>query len=550
MKSSKRLKNISERFFGTEMFDEGKTVPRFHGVLDQKNILGNPYEVFSGEDEEGVFYNVNSLGKDSQSISSVTYYPSMGECDVWGYETSGTGNSDGKRDMGTRKGDFNIDDILNILKDVDSEYSRKSEKGLESVREKRNMARYGKVLTYRDTEEARKFNREKKMDLKESIKGNTKKFIQNVTDYLDSYCLNEQEWLNMEKDILNLQKYTRFHSLNEAIRDYVMGGSLDIYPNQVNDTLNVLYENTPEEAEKWEKYPDDKKWERYINIMCLYLPKAFKKKMGRELGKDIPEDVSKKNENMISPSRARDFIKMVSRLEEKSNIKEFNLAKIEGHLIEKIMKKRGIKKSRLLDESFKKLKKIEEDTFVSPTPKGLHRMKEDYGWEVPYDRVGELYDEMLEAFGAEELLESITRAMSTDNLADILAYICRMNDFDSDVFHDEEEYSVSVRGIEWDTDGEDVELPENCEIVVKASDEDEVEDLIVDALSDEYGFTVSSFEDYEILNEKKSSKGDSMKESKEKSLSYEEALKKVHSGEWDTSKFTESVVKGAFTSGR
>ena len=59
------------------------------------------------------------------------------------------------------------------------------------------------------------------------------------------------------------------------------------------------------------------------------------------------------------------------------------------------------------------------------------RLQEDYGWEVPYDNIWDLYEEMKEAFGAEELLESIVRAMGTYDLGDILAYICRMNDFDS-----------------------------------------------------------------------------------------------------------------------
>ena len=61
----------------------------------------------------------------------------------------------------------------------------------------------------------------------------------------------------------------------------------------------------------------------------------------------------------------------------------------------------------------------------------LSRIKEDYGWEVPDENVWDLYEEMKEAFGAEELLESIARALGTYELGQNLAYICRMNDFDS-----------------------------------------------------------------------------------------------------------------------
>ena len=59
------------------------------------------------------------------------------------------------------------------------------------------------------------------------------------------------------------------------------------------------------------------------------------------------------------------------------------------------------------------------------------RLQEDYGWEVPYDNIWDLYEEMKEAFGAEELLESIAQALGTYELGQNLAYICRMNDFDS-----------------------------------------------------------------------------------------------------------------------
>ena len=61
----------------------------------------------------------------------------------------------------------------------------------------------------------------------------------------------------------------------------------------------------------------------------------------------------------------------------------------------------------------------------------LTKLNEDYGWEVSYDNIWNLYEDMKETFGTDELLESIVRAMGTYDLGDILTYICRMNDYES-----------------------------------------------------------------------------------------------------------------------
>jgi len=122
--------------------------------------------------------------------------------------------------------------------------------------------------------------------LNESIKGNTKQFINNVVELLDGYMPDEEDWLEMEEVIKALQKWAPYHSLNYAIREYVEGGRLAVYYDQVKKDLSEIYENTPEEAAKWEKYPDEKAWERYISVMIMYIPKAFKKKFGRQLGEN------------------------------------------------------------------------------------------------------------------------------------------------------------------------------------------------------------------------------------------------------------------------
>ena len=90
---------------------------------------------------------------------------------------------------------------------------------------------------------------------------------------------------------------------------------------------------------------------------------------------------------------------------------------------------------------------------MSKSWKELQKLNEDYGWEVSYDNIWDLYEDMKESFGAEELLESIVKAMGTYDLGDILTYICRMNDYDS----------VYLEGHEDDEDEEDYEEEEEDE---------------------------------------------------------------------------------------
>ena len=150
-----------------------------------------------------------------------------------------------------------------------------------------------------DEEDSGEFDESKKVTsnikkFKESIRGNTKEFIKNVEEYINGW--GEEKWESIRVNVQGLQEYTRYGTLNEAIRQYVEGGDLDCYYYQVQNTLNELYENTPEEAAKWENYPFDKLWERYINIMCLYLPKAYKLHTGKELDmrKDPESEYSQK----------------------------------------------------------------------------------------------------------------------------------------------------------------------------------------------------------------------------------------------------------------
>lgn len=63
-------------------------------------------------------------------------------------------------------------------------------------------------------------------------------------------------------------------------------------------------------------------------------------------------------------------------------------------------------------------------------------------------------------------------------------------------------YKAILKGIEWDTDGEDAKklgLPTDTTITVEARDKDEAYDKVGDKLSDEYGYCFYGIKDLKIL---------------------------------------------------
>ena len=54
--------------------------------------------------------------------------------------------------------------------------------------------------------------------------------------------------------------------------------------------------------------------------------------------------------------------------------------------------------------------------------------------------------------------------------------------------------------IKWDTDGENVELPQEIFIKISKENTESAEDLIADAISEETGFCHFGF-DYELIND-------------------------------------------------
>lgn len=67
------------------------------------------------------------------------------------------------------------------------------------------------------------------------------------------------------------------------------------------------------------------------------------------------------------------------------------------------------------------------------------RFKEkNYDYTIKFDCVEEALEELESVLGTKELLNSITKALSTYELKDILEYICKMYDIEGDFLEDEE----------------------------------------------------------------------------------------------------------------
>ena len=95
------------------------------------------------------------------------------------------------------------------------------------------------------------------------IKGNTKRFINNIFAEFDGFYDSPQ---GVADDI----------KAAGSIRHFVDGGCHLCYYSDCRDFLARVYENTEEEKAAFDLHPNDKIWDRYINVICLYLPKWLK----------------------------------------------------------------------------------------------------------------------------------------------------------------------------------------------------------------------------------------------------------------------------------
>lgn len=126
-----------------------------------------------------------------------------------------------------------------------------------------------------------------KRKLREGIRGNTKKFLYNFKNLVEGYLENmegdnlEEKYLNLERDILSC--YARYNTIYERTKQYVENGNFADNSYDAFNDLCELYESSPQEMKKF-KDKDDVVWNRYVSVFAQYLPKLFKKEMGRELG--------------------------------------------------------------------------------------------------------------------------------------------------------------------------------------------------------------------------------------------------------------------------
>lgn len=68
-----------------------------------------------------------------------------------------------------------------------------------------------------------------------------------------------------------------------------------------------------------------------------------------------------------------------------------------------------------------------------------NRLREDYGWEIKSGSEWDAFDYLAEVLGYEELAVSLAKAMGTNELSDLLAYICRNYDIEGDFIEGYEE---------------------------------------------------------------------------------------------------------------
>lgn len=126
-----------------------------------------------------------------------------------------------------------------------------------------------------------------KRKLREGIRGNTRKFLYNFKNLIEGYLENkegdnlEEKYLNLEDEILAYK--TRNNTVYNCVKQYVENGGFAIYSDDAFNDLCELYESSPQEMKKF-KDKEDVVWNRYVSVLANYLPKLFKKEMGRELG--------------------------------------------------------------------------------------------------------------------------------------------------------------------------------------------------------------------------------------------------------------------------
>lgn len=116
---------------------------------------------------------------------------------------------------------------------------------------------------------------------------------------------------------------------------------------------------------------------------------------------------------------------------------------IRERVFEKLAEIMDVDYDYIYDQWLEESRKMPKDKKIMNESKKIRKLKEDnYGWSIKFDKVWDAFEELVDAIGAEELLNALARAMGDDDLKDNLEYICRQLDFEGDFlegYEDEEE---------------------------------------------------------------------------------------------------------------
>lgn len=134
--------------------------------------------------------------------------------------------------------------------------------------------------------------------------------------------------------------------------------------------------------------------------------------------------------------------------------------------------------------------------------------EDNYGWQVKPGEEWDLYYELCDAWGEEDVNKQIVESLGTQELGECLEFICRMNDFDSTHFegHEDDDSDLDDGDLLDEAVGD--KLPRD--VIFKASEvaldsddlpDDEVSDILSDKLSDAYGYCHNGF-DVEVVKNK------------------------------------------------
>lgn len=134
--------------------------------------------------------------------------------------------------------------------------------------------------------------------------------------------------------------------------------------------------------------------------------------------------------------------------------------------------------------------------------------EDNYGWQVKPGEELDLYYEMCDAWGEEDVNRQIVESLGTQELGECLEFICRMNDFDSTHFEGHEDDDSDLDDGDLLDEAVGNKLPRD--VIFKASEvaldsddlpDDEVSDILSDKLSDAYGYCHNGFDVEVVKNE-------------------------------------------------